>query len=194
MNPLRTRALTRQQIGQFVTSERGLRAFEDAQGDISEQYNALAGASFLTLGSEPLLGSERVLTPVSGELTGADAGANAAYTLGLADTIVVPGTYGNFTGLVRIVVDQKGRMTSATSYALGAGLEFVSDTVQAKAAGAYDAPTGTLARTTFSAGIATGASAAYVQAEANAMLARIAGLEQRLAALITDMKANGNLS
>ena len=51
----------------------------------------------------------------------------------------------------------------------------------------WEAPTGTLSRATFSAGISTGAGATYSQAEANAVLARIAALEQRQAALVTDL-------
>lgn len=208
MNPLRTRALTRQQIGQFVTSERGVRAFEDAQSDITGQYDALSGASFLTLGNDPALGAERALTPVSGDLVGADGGENAAYTLGLADTAVTPGTYGSAAGLVTVTIDRKGRVTGATTYTIGAGagLDYSSGTgvFSAHSAGAYGAPTGTLSRTAFAsytAGTTLTYSAAYVQAEQTATGARLALVEialqnvsRTLAALITDLKANGNLT
>lgn len=113
MNPLRTRALTRQQIGQFITSERGIRAFEDAQEDVTSQYETLTTATFLTVGNEPTLGAERVLTPQSGELTGTDGGANSPYTIGLADTAVSPGTYGTASMVSRVTFDAKGRATSA---------------------------------------------------------------------------------
>lgn len=121
MNPLKTRALTRQQIGDFVNSQRGIRAFEDVQYDLANQYEALTTASFLTLTDEPNLGAERIFTPVAGELAGIDGGANSTYTLGLADTIVVPGVYGDNGGagaanFVSVTVDQKGRLTAASPF------------------------------------------------------------------------------
>lgn len=118
MNPLRTRALTRQQIGQFINSDRGIRAFEDAQEDISAQYDAITSASFLTVANEPSLGAERVLTPRAGELVGTDAGANSTYTLGLADTTVVAGSYGNASTLVTVTFDAKGRATGTATFPL----------------------------------------------------------------------------
>lgn len=118
MNPLQTRALTRQQISEFVTSPRGIRAFEAAQVDITNQSDALTNAQFLTLTDTPSLGAERVLTPVAGQIVGTDGGANAPYTLGLADTVVVPGTYGSASKTIAVTVDQKGRLTSAQEFAL----------------------------------------------------------------------------
>lgn len=118
MNPLKTRALTREQIGQFIPNPRGIRAFEDVQEDISSQYDAVTNASFLTISSEPSLGSERVLTLAPGQLTGTDGGANTSYTLGLADTTVVPGSYGGAGKSVALAIDGKGRVTSAGEYAI----------------------------------------------------------------------------
>ena len=121
MDPLRTRPLTRQQISEFVSSPRGVRAFEAAQADITSQNEAITTASFLTVTSEPSLGSERTLTPVAGEIVGTDLGANNHYTLGLADTTVVAGPYGDATHFVTLTVDEKGRITDiATHPAAGA--------------------------------------------------------------------------
>ena len=117
MNPLKTRALTRQQIGQFVDSERGIRAFEDVQYDITNQYEALTNASFLTISSEPTLGSERVFTP-GVDFVVTDNGPNSTYLFGLADTGVAAGSYGDASHTISVTVDSRGRLSSVTSYAL----------------------------------------------------------------------------
>ena len=117
MKPLKTRALTRQQIGQFVNSERGIRAFEDVQADIASQYEAITNASFLTLTTEPGLGSERVLTP-SGDFTAVDGGPNSTYALGLSATGVIAGAYGDASHTISATVDSRGRISSIASYAL----------------------------------------------------------------------------
>lgn len=111
---LRTNQLTRQQIGQFIGSERGVRAFEDVQADLTDQFQQLSNATFLTLGQEPVLGSERVLAPAVGELVGDDGGANGLYRLGLAD-VVTPGTYGDDTTYPVITLDSKGRVKAVST-------------------------------------------------------------------------------
>lgn len=230
MNPIRTKSLTRQQIGDFITSPRGVRAFEDVQGDIASQYDALTGASFLTLSSEPTLGSERTLDLAVGELTGVDGGANSAYSLGLANTAVVAGGYGSASKTVAVTVDAKGRVTALTEYALttsnvsegtnlyytdararaalsaSGGVTYNSATgaITATAAGTYGAPSGTLSRASmasYTAGTTLTFSTTYVQAELTALATRLATVEtalqtasRTLAALLTDMKANGNLT
>ena len=190
----RSAPLTRAQIAEFIGSDRGVRTFEALQIDTGALFDALTNAQFLTLAADPSLGSERVFTPVAGELTGTDGGANGAYSLGLADTTVVPATYGDSTGLVRLVIDQKGRVTGAQSYSLGSGLEFAAGSVRAKSAGTYGAPTGTLSRTTFATYTAPTVGAAYVQAEVQAIANALQTVSRTLAALITDLRTNGNLS
>lgn len=107
MVEVRTKPLTRGQIGEFIGSERGIRSYEDMQYDLNSQSDALTAASFLVLNSEPSLGSERVLTIGAG-LHGADGGANGPYTLTNTapdrvvtltggGTTVIGGTYPNFT-------------------------------------------------------------------------------------------------
>ena len=123
MDAQQTFPLTRGQIGDFIKSPRGIRAFEAAQEDISTVYGGLSGASFLTISAEPSLGNERILTPVAGELTGSDGGSNNPYTLGLADTAVVAGSYGASGGtgaasFVTVTVDKKGRLTAAGVFAV----------------------------------------------------------------------------
>lgn len=121
MVDVRSRRLTRKQIGEFIPSARGVLAFEEVQTDVTTNFDEIANASFLTLGSEPGLGSERVFGPVSGDLVATDGGANGVYTLGLAETGVGQGTYGDATHYPVFEVDAKGRITSASTVAGGGG-------------------------------------------------------------------------
>lgn len=118
MDPLKTNILPRDAIEQFIKSPRGIRSYEELQGDTTNIFTAVANASFLTLTSEPTLGSERTLVLTAGQLAGVDGGANSTYTLGLANTAVVAGTYGANSKTVSIVVDAKGRLTGVTEYTL----------------------------------------------------------------------------
>jgi len=117
MTLLKTRALTRQQIGQFVDSERGIRAFEDVQADIINQYEAISSASFLTISTEPSLGSERVFTP-SGDFAVVDGGPNTTYSLSLSDTGIAAGIYGDASHTLGITVSATGRVSAISSYLL----------------------------------------------------------------------------
>lgn len=156
MNPLKTRALTRQQIGQFVNSERGIRAFEDVQADIASQYEAITNASFLTITTEPGLGSERVLTP-TGDFLVTDGGPNSTYDLALSTTGVVAGAYGDASHTIGITVDSRGRVTSISSYTLNSdnvtegstNLYFTNARARSALSNgtgmAYDSATGTIA-------------------------------------------------
>lgn len=112
MDPLKTNALPRVDIADFIKSDRGVRSYEDLQGDTVNVYEAINTGSFLTITGSPSLGSERTLT-LTADLTAVDGGPNALYTLGLSNTTVVPGTYGGVPKLLTITVDAKGRLTSA---------------------------------------------------------------------------------
>jgi hypothetical protein len=118
MKDLQTRILPRDQIAAFIPEPRAQRAFEAVQQDVTAQNQALVTAQFLTLDAEPNLGAERIFTPVLGDLVGTDGGANTNYTLGLAATAVVAGTYGGNTKTVSVVVDAKGRLLGVTAYTL----------------------------------------------------------------------------
>lgn len=75
-------------------------------------------ASYLTAVSEPSLSSNRVLGVVVGQLTTADGGAGNSFTLGLADTTVVAGSYGSPSKTLSLTVDAKGRLTSVSESTL----------------------------------------------------------------------------
>lgn len=114
---LRGLTLTREQIARYAKEDRTIRAIEGAQADVVDIGNALTTAPFLTLSNEPSLGSERALA-LTGDLTAVDAGANSTYTLGLSDTAVIPGVYGDATKTVAFTVTASGRITGAAEFTL----------------------------------------------------------------------------
>ncbi len=116
MNPIKTRKLTRQQIGEFIGSPRGVRAFEAAQDDITDQYDALTTASFITLTTEPTLGAERVLALDGDDLESVDGGPNSNFTISLKPTGITADTYGDAAHFVSITVDEKGRIAGVQEY------------------------------------------------------------------------------
>lgn len=116
MDPLRTNALPRVDIADFIKSDRGVRSYEDLQGDAVNVYEAISTASFLTITGSPSLGAERTLT-LTNDFDATDGGPNDLYTLGLSDTTVVPGAYGGVPKLLTIAVDAKGRLTSVVETA-----------------------------------------------------------------------------
>lgn len=210
----------------------------DGRGQITPEWyrflsrsNDIGGAPYLTVTGSVAVGNARTFTPIAGQLVATDGGAGLAYTVALAPTTVVPGTYGAADKTVAFTVDSKGRLTMAAQYALNtdnvtegatnlyftqararaslsasSGIVYNSGTgaFTAAPAGAYGAPTGTLSRAalaSYVAGTGLTYSAGYVQAELTATGTRIAAIEaalatlsQTVAALITDMRANNNLS
>ena len=220
MDPIRTRILPRKDIAGFIPDPRGVLAFEAAQRDVTSQNDALTTAAFLTLTDAPTLGAERVLTLTAGQLTGTDGGANSTYTLGLASTAVTAGTYGSASKAVAFTVDAKGRLTAASEYALStsnvtegtnlyftnararsavsgsSGVSYNSGTgaFTATAAGTYGAPTGTVSRAAFATYTAPTISVVPTQAEVQAIADALQAVSRTLAALVTDMRANGNLA
>lgn len=213
--------LPRRDLASFLPTPRAIKAFEDVQLDTANIGDALSTAQFLTISDSPALGAERILTPTAGELTGDDDGAGASYRLGLADTAILAGDYGDESHLVKIVFDQKGRATAATAYELnsdnvtegstnlfftinrarasvssGAGLDYDEPTgvFTVSPAGTYGLPTGTLSRASFAAYSAPTVSNPPTQAEVQGIANALQAHSQVLAALITDLRANGNLS
>jgi len=157
MNPLQTKAIPRDQLSQFLPTHRAITAFEGLQGDVTGVYSALSSAQFLTLAVDPNIGSERVFTPLTGDLVGSDGGANAAYTLSLS-AVGTAGTVGAATKTISVTTDTKGRVTGVASYDLntsniteGTNLYFTTARARASISAttplAYDNTTGVVSIT-----------------------------------------------
>jgi len=110
--------LPRAELAQFLPTPRAVATFDDIQTDVADMGDGVTNASFLVVGPEPSLGAERVLAPAVGDLSGIDGGANGFYTLGLANTAVAAGNYGDATHVAALTVDAKGRLTAAASTAI----------------------------------------------------------------------------
>lgn len=147
--------LTREQIAQYAKEDRTVRAIEGAQTDLTEIGNALTTTPFLTLSSDPSLGAERALV-LTGDLTAVDAGANSTYTLGLSNTAVVPGVYGDASKTLSLTITSTGRITGAAEHTLsttnvaeGANLYYTDARARAALSGTtgitYTSATGVIA-------------------------------------------------
>jgi hypothetical protein len=225
-----TSDIPREVIAEFISSPRGIRAFENVTSDVQSIAGNITEASFLTIASEPTLGNERIFSPDSGSFTVTDGGANGPYAIALKTLAVTPATYGSASKVAQVTVDANGRVTAAVdvtitpsaigaapttrtitagagltgggdfsadrTLAVGAGTGIVvnADDVAAKPAGTYGSPTGTLARAIFATYTAATISNPPTQAEVQAVANALQDASRTLAALITDMKANGNLS
>lgn len=75
---------------------------------------APTNATYLTLTANPVLTNERLLA-VSGDMTTLDGGPNGNLTLGLSDTGVVAGVYGDGSSVPVVTVDAKGRVTQIST-------------------------------------------------------------------------------
>lgn len=112
--------LSRKLLGEFIKSPETIRAFEN----LSASNNGLAGvvsgiqaAPLLTLGQSDVLHNERILTS-DGEIGLTDGGPGGNLTLGLSDTGVSPGSYGDASHLIKMAVNEKGRISLVQSYDL----------------------------------------------------------------------------
>ncbi|MBM7047585.1 hypothetical protein [Rhizobium lusitanum] len=71
-------------------------------------------ATYVVANDDFVLPNARILAGESGQTTVTDNGAGSTLVVGLADTTVTPGIYGDSTHLVRITIDATGRITSAS--------------------------------------------------------------------------------
>ena len=83
-------------------------------------FNGGIEASYIVAENSFSLPDARVLSPTSGQTTITDNGPGATMVIGLADTAVVPGTYGDSTHIAQITVDATGRITDASQINLTA--------------------------------------------------------------------------
>lgn len=215
--------LNRKLLGEFLKSPESIKAFENLglnSADLADVVTAIEGVTVLTLTLSDTFENSRVLSN-DGEVQFTDGGAGANLTIGLSDTGVDDGPYGDATKTLQLAVNAKGRLSlvqehtlvtdnvaegatnlyftvsrarnslsagNGITYDAGAGL------ISATSAGAYGAPTGTVSRATFATYTAPVISAGYVQAEVQALADAVQDVSRTLAALITDLKANGNLA
>jgi len=113
-------SLTRQDIGQFLSTPRQIRAFENIQQNVGVGADFIAGAkesSVLVLSLSSVFLNQRKLTG-SANISIADGGPGGDATLDLTDTTVTAGVYGSATQTLAVSVDAKGRITSAQAFAL----------------------------------------------------------------------------
>lgn len=217
----RPAGLSRHLLGEFLKSPEAIRAFENMgynTGSLLDVVTAIEQASVLTLEMSEVFGNARVVTS-DGEVQLTDGGAGANFTIGLSDTGVEAGTYGDASHLVQIAINAKGRVTLASAFELnsdnitegsanlfftveraraaisaGPGMSYDDETgvMEAEPIGLYGAPTGTFARSTFATYDAPTISDPPTQAEVQEIADHLQILSRRLAALITDLKNNGN--
>ena len=205
--------------GNGILTPTWYRFFVQVQKSMGDAANPINSGQFLALDTNAGLPSGRKFVPGSG-LSATDGGAGGDYTLGLANTAVTAGTYGSASKAVAFTVDAKGRLTAASEYALstsnvteGTNLYFTNTRARsavsgssgvsynsgtgaftATVAGTYGAPTGTVSRAAFATYTAPVISVVPTQAEVQAIADALQVVSRTLAALVTDMRANGNLA
>ena len=95
----------------------GLGDYTTVKTTIGEIANAATNAAaYVLTEANPLVPQARVLTGVDAQITVLDQGSGEAVLVGLADTNVIPGAYGDQTHVVQITVDQKGRITAIENF------------------------------------------------------------------------------
>jgi hypothetical protein len=99
--------------GNFTTGRTTSAQIANLGGGVGPAPVVLAQAS-------PLFPQARVLAGAVNDINLSDAGPLGNLTIDLADTAVSPNTYGSSTSVAVITVDQKGRLTSASSIAIDA--------------------------------------------------------------------------
>lgn len=219
----RPASLSRKLLGEFLKNPETIKAFENLDlnsADLADVVSAIEAVSVLTLGLSDQFENSRVVSS-DGEVQLTDGGAGGTLTFGLSDTGVDDGAYGGPAKTLQVAVNAKGRLSLVQAHDLvsdnvaegaanlyftdararnalsdGAGITYTPGTgeIAATPAGTYGAPTGTLSRATFATYAAPTVSAVYVQAEVQALANAVQAVSRTLAALITDLKANGNLT
>ncbi|GLT02204.1 hypothetical protein GCM10007897_36090 [Sphingobium jiangsuense] len=215
--------LSRKLLGEFLSNPETIRAFENLgmnSDDMATQIEGIRNAAILTLDLSPLFENQRVVSS-DGEVEFTDGGAGGTLTIGLSDTGVTTGGYGDASHVVAFAVNAKGRITGVQVHALnsdnvtegsthlyfttnrarealsqGSGINYDSGTgeIKAKPAGAFDVPTGTQNRAAYPTYTSPIISSPPTQAEVQAISDGLQAVSRTLAALISDMKDNGNLS
>jgi hypothetical protein len=206
-------SLNRKLLGEFLKNPESIRAFENLglnSTDLADVVTAIENVSVLTLGLSDSFGNERVVTS-DGEVQLTDGGAGGNLTFGLSNTGVSAGSYGDASHLVRLSVNEKGRITLAQAYALNSdnvteGSKLFFTTARARNAltnGAgitYDNITGVITATSagaapsFTPYTAPTISNPPTQAEVQALADAVDDMGAALSSLIGLLQANGNLT
>lgn len=215
--------LSRKLLGEFLSNPETIRAFENLgmnSDDMATQIEGIRNAAILTLDLSPLFENQRVVSS-DGEVEFTDGGAGSTLTIGLSDTGIVADSYGDASHIVAFAVNAKGRITGVQVHALnsdnvaegsahryfttsrarealsaGLGIDYDSGSGEIKVspAGAFDVPTGTQNRAAYPTYTSPAISNPPTQAEVQAISDGLQAVSRTLAALISDMKGNGNLS
>lgn len=209
----RTVSLNRKLLGEFLKNPEAIRAFENLDfnsAELADVVTAIEKVSVLTLSLSDSFDNERVVTS-DGEVELTDDGAGSNLTFGLSDTGVTAGSYGDASHLVRMSVNEKGRITSAQAYVLNSsniteGSKLFFTTARARlslSAGDgidYDDVTGVIsalsagAAPVFTPYTAPVISNPPTQAEVQALADAVDGVGAALSSLISLLQANGNLT
>lgn len=144
--------------------------------------SGLTGTSFNGSAAVTATVDATALNTVS-KIVSRDASGN--FAAGTITATLTGNVTGNLTGNV------SGTTVTASGTVTGAGLTVGVNAVVGSRKTGWTAPTGTLERTTFATYTAPTISAAYTQAEVQAIAAHVQILSRRLAALETDLISHG---
>jgi hypothetical protein len=98
-----------------IDQPNGAGGYVTKQTTVGSIINGGANAAYILETANFALPNARVLASASGEITITDGGASGNLTIGLDDSGVIAGSYGNSTHLVSITVDGKGRITTISA-------------------------------------------------------------------------------
>lgn len=103
-----------------VTANTYTKVTVNAQGQVTAGTALTSGDVTTALGFTPLSSNQTIT--LSGDMTGS---GTTAITATLANTAVTPGSYGDATHISTFTVDSKGRLTTAGTVAISAGVSSV---------------------------------------------------------------------
>lgn len=206
-------SLNRKLLGEFLKSPEAIRAFENLDfnsAELADVITAIEQVSVLTLSLSDSFDNERVVA-ADGEVELTDDGAGGNLTFGLSDTGVAADSYGDASHLVRLSVNEKGRITLVQTYTLnsdnvteGSKLFFTQARARLSLSAGdgidYDNTTGVIsALSAGAAPVSTPYTAPVIsnpptQAEVQDIADAVDGIGAALSSLISLLQANGNLT
>lgn len=125
--------LNRRQLSEFIKSPETIKAFENLSlngDDYATVIGSIQGTPVVSTELSGAFPDGRVIA-TDGEVQATDGGPGQNYTLGLSNTGVSAGDYGNASSTVRLQIDAKGRVRLAQAFSL------VSDNVAEGATNLY---------------------------------------------------------